>query len=125
MKAVDERISIAQLLPKVNPAAEANKAREAAAKKKSEEMLVRRARLQRLQARRARMGGEDVEELEVDADDDVAEADEELTGDAIAAELAKLEEMLLVLARGNVGGAEAAAAAAGIEIDAPVTGPAA
>lgn len=119
MKKVDENVSIRRLLPKVNPATEANKAREVAAKKKSEEMLVRRVRLQRLQVRRARMGnseGEEGEEDEVDADDDVNEGEEELTEQAIAAELAKLEEMLALLTRdGSV------EAAAGIEIDAAVT----
>ena len=62
MTKVGEKCAIRGLLPTVSPAAEAAKAREAAAKLKAEAMQKRRARLQRLQARRVHMGCEDVEE---------------------------------------------------------------
>ena len=115
MKKVDEKCAIRGLLPTVSPAAEAAKAREAAAKLKAEAMQKRRARLQRLQARQERMGceGEDEEELE-GADDDVAEADEELSEEAIAAELATLEEHLQLFSPSSSGGITAAAAAPNI-----------
>ena len=45
MHAIDTKVAFGRILPKINPATEANKAREAAAKQKSEEMLKRRARL--------------------------------------------------------------------------------
>ena len=54
MKEVDEKVAQRLLLPKVKPAAEALKAREAAAKKKAEDTQKRVVRLKRLKARRAR-----------------------------------------------------------------------
>ena len=54
MKAVDEACGIRALMPQINPAAEAQRARELAAKKKAEELEKRRADLQLQQRRRAR-----------------------------------------------------------------------
>ena len=51
MKVIDEKVAITRLLPKVNPAAEALKARETAAKLKQEELQARRVCLLRLQSR--------------------------------------------------------------------------
>ena len=56
MKKADAKLSIAALLPQINPAVEANKTREEAAKRKAEELKEKRARLLRLKARRDRMG---------------------------------------------------------------------
>ena len=69
MKEVDKNVAQRLLLPKVKPAAEALKAREAAAKKKAEDTQKRVVRLKRLKTRRARAGdakgeGGDEEELE-------------------------------------------------------------
>ena len=54
MKAVDEACGVRALMPQINPAADARRARELAAKKKAEELEKRRADLQRQQRRRAR-----------------------------------------------------------------------
>jgi len=45
MKAVDEACGVRALMPQINPAAEARRARELAAKKKAEELETRRADL--------------------------------------------------------------------------------
>ena len=80
MKEADEECARRALLPKVNPFVEAQKRREAAAKKKAEDMMKRKERLQRLACRRVRLdGGEPTEESDgEEADDDVDEADEAL-----------------------------------------------
>ena len=49
MKEVDKAAAARAAMPKINPAAEAAKAREAAAKTKAAELMKKRARLQRLQ----------------------------------------------------------------------------
>ena len=126
MKEVDKNVAQRLLLPKVKPAAEALKAREAAAKKKAEDTQKRVVRLKRLKARRARAGdaegeGGDEEELE-DADgeenDDDEETDEALDDAAITAELERLEGFLRMFTGGAaaVGAMAAAAAAAGDEL---------
>jgi hypothetical protein len=62
MAAIDEECARVAALPRINPATEANKAREEAAKKKAAELSERRQRLMRAKRRRARREGvEDVE----------------------------------------------------------------
>ena len=79
MKEVDEKVAQRLLLPKVKPAAEALKAREAAAKKKAEDTQKRVVRLKRLKARRARAGDEEeLEDADGEENDDDEETDEAL-----------------------------------------------
>jgi len=112
MKKVDDKYSIAALLPKVSPAAEALKAREAAAKLKAQELEARRRRLLRLKARNARMGNAmSDDEADGEVDGEVDEADETLPEDAINKELQILEAQLQMLASGGTVFAAAAAAA--------------
>ena len=121
MKAVDEACGVRALMPQINPAAEARRARELAAKKKAEELEKRRADLQRLQRRRARCArlGDalELEEDEVDQPSDVSNAGDAMEADAseeqLAEELRVLEEQLQTLAGGAVFEAAAGAAAAG------------
>ena len=117
MKKVDDKYSIAALLPKVSPAAEALKAREAAAALKAQELEARRSRLLRLKARNARMGDAMSDDEDDEADGEVDEVDETLPEDAINNELQILEAQLQMLASGGtVFAAAAAAAAAGNEL---------
>ena len=115
MKKVDEECVKLASMPRINPAAEALKAREAAAKQKAEELAAKRARLQRMQRRRARLDGdEDAESDDEDSDDDNGCAEDdlnELGAEALAAELARLEETLAMLAGGANAAASATAAA--------------
>jgi hypothetical protein len=122
MKSVDEKYSIAALMPQVNPVVEALKAREEAAKRKAEDLKKRRDRLLRLKARRARMAilGSDVDqeqEAEDDEDDELGEDDElDEDDEAIGNELNVLEEQLRMLTGAHAVTAtatRAAAAAAG------------
>jgi hypothetical protein len=95
MHEIDQKLAMAALLPKVNPAAEALKAREAAAKQKAADVEKRRARLQRLQARRARMGDAVLDDDDDDLDADAAkDGDAELSAEGISAELAQCDEWL-------------------------------
>ena len=123
MKAVDEACGIRALLPQINPAAEARRARELAAKKKAEELEKRRADLQRQQRRRARCARlrDALEDDEDEADhlSDVGDAsdamgdDHDASEEQLAEELRVLEEQLQTLAGGAVFAAAAGAAAAG------------
>ena len=106
MKKVDEKYDIAALFPRINPAAEANKAREMAAKKKAEELKSKRERLMRLKARRERMGNAGV--ASDDDEEEEEEADQALGDEELAAELEALGRQLQML----TGGAAVAAAVA-------------
>jgi len=119
MRAVDEACKRRTLLPKVNPFVEAQRAREAKAKQKTEELQKRKARLQRLQWRRAMLHGDSgSEDDEMNDDGEDATADEEALGpEALTAELTKVEELLTMLAGGNAAAAAANAAAAGNAVD--------
>ena len=116
MKAIDDRYSVQALLPRVSPAAEALKVREAAAKAKAAELEKKKARLQRLKARKARMGNDDSEAELSEADDEVEEDEESLSEAALAEALVALEAQLTMLAGGQVFAQAAAAAAAGQEL---------
>jgi len=123
MKAVDEACGVRALMPQINPAAEARRARELAAKKKAEELEKRRADLQRQQRRRARCArlGDALEDDEDEADhlsdvsdaSDAMEDDHDASEEQLAEELRVLEEQLQMLAGGAVFAAAAGAAAAG------------
>ena len=123
MKAVDEACGVRALMPQINPAAEARRARELAAKKKAEELEKRRADLQRQQRRRARCArlGDALEDDEDEADhlsdvsdaSDAMEDDHDASEEQLAEELRVLEEQLQRLAGGAVFEAAAGEAAAG------------
>ena len=99
MKKVDEKYDIAALFPRINPAAEANKAREMAAKKKAEELKSKRERLMRLKARRERMGNAGV--ASDDDEEEEEEADQALGDEELAAELEALGRQLQMLTGGD------------------------
>ena len=112
MKAVDEACGVRALMPQINPAAEARRARELAAKKKAEELEKRRADLQRQQRQRARCArmGDALEDDEDEADhlsdvsdaSDAMEDDHDASEEQLAEELRVLEEQLQRLAGGAV-----------------------
>ena len=129
MKKIDESCGLARLLPIINPAVEAQRAREAAAKQKAEELGKRKARLLRLKDRRARraaaQGWEDdadYRESDDSEDDEDEEDGAELPDGALAEELAKLEQQLQMLTGAAVFAAAANAASAGeAAVDAGLT----